>query len=309
LTLFVRHVIRSRNIIAAPFSPVIDIKSCLFVVSHDAKFIISGAHWDWSLRVYSLLKSKMITSIIHHTDIITCVALDSTGLVLVTGSRDTTCVIWHLSFDDYRTMNTSTEQDSSSLLLPTVTLYGHTAEVTCLAVSMELDLTVSGSLDGTCNIHTVQHGVYLRTLNPIGDPIVNLKLSDERHILIQCERDETHLFLYTINGDHIRTKKLEYNVTDLLVSNEHIILAVNHFPTTSSSSSMSKESHGHAAARIIIKDMFEYVLRLYSSLCHCQQFDCRSKNEHHPDDSPSNTNQLSIFYERFQSFTCRRQRR
>ncbi|CAF4337835.1 unnamed protein product, partial [Rotaria magnacalcarata] len=63
---------RNRHIIAAPFSPSLEINSRLFAVSHDAKFVFSGGHWDWSLRVYSLSKSKMISSLIHHTDIITC---------------------------------------------------------------------------------------------------------------------------------------------------------------------------------------------------------------------------------------------
>ena len=232
-----------------------DVASRLFAVSHDAKFVFSGGHWDWSLRVYSLLKSKMITSIIHHTDVITCLALDSTGCILVTGSRDTTCVIWHLSLGDYRTMaSNAVEQESNALLLPALTLYGHAAEVTSVAVSIELDVVVSGSLDRTCNIHTVEHGVYLRTLRPSDDPIVNVKLSDERHILIHTANEQTQLFLYSINGDLIQTKRLEYQVVDLLLSDQHIILAVNHL---SSARSTSKESTHLVAARIIIKDMFE----------------------------------------------------
>ncbi|CAF4487740.1 unnamed protein product, partial [Rotaria magnacalcarata] len=87
-------------------------------------------------------------------------------------------------------------------------------------------------LDGTCNIYTVEHGIYVRTLRPMGDPIVNLQLSNERHILIQTEKDDTHLFLYTINGGLIRTKKLEYKIVDMLLSDQHIILAVNHIMKT-----------------------------------------------------------------------------
>lgn len=253
-------VFSNRHIIAAPFSPSIDITSRLFAVSHDAKFVFSGGHWDWSLRIYSLLKSKMITSMIHHSDVITCLTLDSTGYILVTGSRDTTCVIWHLSLGDSRTMVTNAvEQESNSIVLPALTLYGHTAEVTCLAVSIELDIVVSGSLDGTCNIHTVEHGVYLRTLRPTAaDPVINLKLSDERHILMQTEKDQTNVFLYSINGELIRMKKLDYQVVDMLLSDQNIILAVNHLPTAQQASkSPNKNSNSLVAARIIIKDMFE----------------------------------------------------
>ncbi len=240
----------SRHIIAAPFSPSLEITARLFAVSHDAKFVFSGGHWDWSLRVYSLLKSKIITSIIHHTDIITCLTLDSTGYILVTGSRDTTCVIWNLSLSDNRNLSNTNEQESRSLLSPAVTLYGHTSEITCVCVSIELDLVGSSSLDGTCNIHTVERGIYVRTLRPNGDPIRNLQLSNERHILIQTEKDDTHLFLYSINGGLIRTRKLEYNIVDMILSDQHIVLAVNHVASL-------QQSKGLVAARVIIKDMFE----------------------------------------------------
>ena len=196
----------------------------------------------------------MISSIIHHTDIITCLTLDSTGYILVTGSRDTTCVIWNLTLGENQNLVNPNEQEIKSLLLPTVTLYGHTSAVTCVSISTELDVVVSGSLDGTCNIHTVEHGIYIRTLRPMGDPIVNLQISTERHILIQTEKDETYLFLYSINGGLILKKKLDYRVVDMLLSAEHIVLAVNHIP---SSSSQQTSKMGSVAARIVIKDMFE----------------------------------------------------
>ncbi|CAF3865097.1 unnamed protein product [Adineta steineri] len=241
---------RNRHIIAAPFSPSLEITSRIFAVSHDAKFVFSGGHWDWSLRVYSLLKSKIITSIIHHTDIITCLTLDSTGYILVTGSRDTTCVIWNLSLIDNRNLTNTNEQESNALLSPAVTLYGHTSEVTCVCVSIELDLVVSGSLDGTCNIHTVEHGIYVRTLRPMGDPIINLQLSNERHILVHTEKDDTYLFLYSINGGLIRMRRLEYNVVDMILSDQYIVLAVNHIPSL-------QQTKDSSAARVVVKDMFE----------------------------------------------------
>ncbi|CAF5113243.1 unnamed protein product, partial [Rotaria magnacalcarata] len=247
----------NRHIIAAPFFPSLEINSRLFAVSHDAQFVFSGGHWDWSLRVYSLIKAKMISSLIHHSDIITCLTLDSTGSILVTGSRDTTCVVWNISSGDSRNSNNINDQESSSFISPAVTLYGHTSAITCLHVSTELDLVVSGSLDGTCNMHTVEHGVYVRTLRPIGDPIINIQLSTERHILIQTEKDDTHLFLYSINGGFIRNRKLDYHVIDMLLSEKHIVLAVNHVTSSQQTNKkLNKESARVVAARIIIKDMF-----------------------------------------------------
>ncbi|CAF4116210.1 unnamed protein product [Rotaria sp. Silwood2] len=247
---------KNRLTTAASLSSSINITSHLFALSHDGKFIFSGGHWDWSLCIYSLAKSKTISSIIYHTDIITCLALDSTGYILVTGSRDRTCVIWYLSLNDNRHIINISDQDPTSIITPEMALYGHTAEITCVCVSSELDLVVSGSLDGTCNIYTLEHGIYVRTLRPTDtncDPIVNLKLSDERHILVQTKDKDTHLFLYSINGYLIRTRKFDYHVVDMLLCDQYIILAVNHHPTLKENPE-SKESF---AAKIVIKDMFE----------------------------------------------------
>ncbi|CAF4026169.1 unnamed protein product, partial [Rotaria sordida] len=85
------------------------------------------------------------------------------------------------------------------------------------------------------------------------DPVVNLKLSDERHILVQTTNEDTHLFLYSINGYLIRTRKFEYHIVDMLLSDQYIILAVNDHST----SKEKTDSTSSNIARIIIKDMFE----------------------------------------------------
>ncbi|CAM4851521.1 unnamed protein product [Rotaria magnacalcarata] len=112
-----------------------------------------------------------------------------------------------------------------------------------------------GSLDGTCKIHTVEHGIYVRILCPAGDPIVNLQLSSERHILIQIEKDDAYLFLYSINGDLIRTKKLQNKVVDMLLNDQHIILAVNHVSLPQSTN--KKESTISVVTRIVIQHMLD----------------------------------------------------
>ena len=38
----------------------------LFVVSHDAKLLFSGGHWDNSLQVISVSKAKKINHIVRH---------------------------------------------------------------------------------------------------------------------------------------------------------------------------------------------------------------------------------------------------
>ncbi len=57
---------------------------------------------------------------------------------------------------------------SSSYLYekPRHILYGHDDEVTCVAVNSDLDVVVSGSKDGSCIIHTLKRGRYVRSIYP-----------------------------------------------------------------------------------------------------------------------------------------------
>ena len=67
-------------------------------------------------------------------------------------------------------------------------LYGHTDSVTSVGISLELDMVVSGALDGTINIHTIRKGHFVKSITFQNEKIskflnVNLKLS-QRQILV-----------------------------------------------------------------------------------------------------------------------------
>lgn len=126
-----------------------------------------------------------------HLDIVTCVAIDFCGTYAVTGSNDTTCIIWQIVQEDGVSVNLNQT--------PLHILYGHTSSVTCVDISIELDLVVSGSLDGTINIYNVHSGLYVKTLHLrtalMPDiKVINVKLSEQRHILAyschMCEQSE-----------------------------------------------------------------------------------------------------------------------
>jgi len=51
---------------SGPFAPGLEITSKLFAVSHDAKLLFSGGHWDNSIRVTSLTKGKLVGQHIRH---------------------------------------------------------------------------------------------------------------------------------------------------------------------------------------------------------------------------------------------------
>lgn len=124
-------------------------------------------------------------------DLVTCLSLDQCGLFLITGSKDTTCVIWDVSH-----ICVPNIQQSGLAPKPHQILYGHDSEVTCVAIMTELDVAVSGSKDGLVNVHTIENGQYIRALYPIdkgpGTEVTFLTLSTHGHIAFSC-KDEVKI--------------------------------------------------------------------------------------------------------------------
>ncbi|KAK2169991.1 hypothetical protein LSH36_5g09019 [Paralvinella palmiformis] len=219
--------LKTRRCLSGPFAPDIQVSSHLFAVSHDAKLVFSGGHWDNSLRVYSLAKAKTIMHVIRHIDIVTCIALDTCGSHLISGSRDTTCILWKIDMQ--------TSSSPGIQMKPLHILYGHTAEVSTVAISVELDMVVTGAKDGLVNVHTVRKGMYLRTLlPPVGEiptsMIHQITLSEVGHICVYCshrkmqQKDEKlSLQLYSINGNHLASETVYVPIQDMLTADGHLI--------------------------------------------------------------------------------------
>ncbi|CAL8289347.1 unnamed protein product [Lota lota] len=219
---------KTQRVLAGPLAPGVELSAGLLVVSHDGKLLFSGGHWDNSLRVTSLLKGKTVGQHVRHMDIVTCLATDHCGIHLISGSRDTTCMVWQVL-----------QQGGAPVGLcpkPVQVLYGHTDEVLSVSISTELDMAVSGSRDGTVIIHTVRRGQYMRCLRPPCDSslplsILHLAVSWEGHLLVHTclegkasLKDKNALHLYSVNGKHLASEPLQDQVTDMSVSQEYVVV-------------------------------------------------------------------------------------
>ncbi|XP_060579246.1 neurobeachin-like protein 1, partial [Ruditapes philippinarum] len=219
--------LKTRKKFNSPFAPGMEVDAKLFVVTHDSKLLISAGHWDNSLQVYHIGKGRRISHICRHIDIVTCLALDYCGSHLITGSRDTTCMIWQVQQQGGVCVNL--------LNKPLQTLYGHDDEVTAVHISSELDLAVSASKDGTVMVHTVRKGHYMRTLRPSQTPGFNLDIpmlsvDDMGQIIIYCHETlpidpkvVTSLHLYSINGKHICTQTVQSHLGHMIVKGDYLI--------------------------------------------------------------------------------------
>ncbi|XP_057986936.1 BEACH domain-containing protein B isoform X2 [Hevea brasiliensis] len=176
-------------------------------------FLISCGNWENSFQVISLNDGRIVQSIRQHKDVVSCVAVTADGSILATGSYDTTVMVWEVlrvRGTEKRVRNTQTELPRKEYVIaetPFHILCGHDDIITCLYVSAELDIVISGSKDGTCVFHTLREGRYIRSLrHPSGSALSKLVASRHGRIVFYAD-DDLSLHLYSINGKHLATSE------------------------------------------------------------------------------------------------------
>ncbi|KAM4821388.1 neurobeachin-like protein 2 [Thomomys bottae] len=218
---------KTRRALSGPWVPGGGVSGRALAVAPDGKLLFSGGHWDGSLRVTALPRGKLLSQLGRHLDVVTCLALDALGLHLISGSRDTTCMVWRVL-----------QQGGVSAGLaprPVQVLYGHKAAVSCVAIGTELDVAVSGSEDGTVIVHTVRRGQFVAELRPPGatlpGPVSHLALGSEGQIVVQSSARERpgaqpvdSLHLYSVNGRLRASRALAEQPTALTVTEDFVVL-------------------------------------------------------------------------------------
>jgi WD40 repeat protein len=210
--------------------------------------VYSCFHWDHSIRCSKpfaatntyppqRVSSCPQTAIWRHKDKVTCCTICECDEYLVTGSRDTTVIIWNVA--------------SSSTATIVHILYGHDDVVTCVAVNNDLDMVLSGSHDGSMIVHSLRGGNYIRSIRHPNDyPITLISISSVQqsytvngklntnlipfstgyrstqvgNIIMYSARD-SKLYLYNMNGTLLVDKHSPELITAMILwDNEYVIV-------------------------------------------------------------------------------------
>lgn len=218
--------------ITGPFCPSVKMSNVVRL-SSDGKILFTAGLWDNSLRVSSVTQYEIspLSVFYQQKDLITC--LEINGSYVATGARDTTIVIWKMLDKHGHCTGLAPH--------PHQILYGHNSEVTCVALSQEFDIVVSGSNDGNVLIHTMRQGTYVRTVVPYVPPEADRPNMSVSHVgisenngniciagklakKVKSEGFYHVLFLYTINGKLIRRVVLEDETSAICLSAGRIVL-------------------------------------------------------------------------------------
>ena len=183
----------------------------------------------------------------------------------MSGSKDTTSIIWEIFPGHSPTMATLHSTGSSTSgsgsgsstgdhpnPRPIQVLSGHDKSISCVALSTELDMDVSGSEDGTVNVYTIKEGQYIRTLEPINTigtgitdskrmdtqkgleicppsqiikdfTVAQLQLSYQGHVVFTGHGKQVHsIQTFTMNGHHLHSSPVGHRITSLVVQDDFI---------------------------------------------------------------------------------------
>uniref|UniRef100_A0A0A9AX26 BEACH domain-containing protein n=1 Tax=Arundo donax TaxID=35708 RepID=A0A0A9AX26_ARUDO len=211
-------------------------RQCLATMQNNGdNYLILCANWENSFQVISLSDGRIVQSIRQHKDVVSCVTVSSDGNVVATGSYDTTVMVWHVSRGrpidkKLRSANLElSEKDHVIMERPVHILCGHDDIITCLFVSMELDIVISGSKDGTCIFHTLREGRYVRSIRHPSDMGLSKLVASQHGRLVLYSESDLSLHMYSINGKHIASASSgRLNCMELSCCGEFMVCAGEH---------------------------------------------------------------------------------
>uniref|UniRef100_A0A7S4NG05 BEACH domain-containing protein n=1 Tax=Odontella aurita TaxID=265563 RepID=A0A7S4NG05_9STRA len=186
--------------------------------------LLSCGYWDNAIKAHTVegLKLKCSESG-GHSGAINCMSVGDEGGLMITGGHDATCRVWTVDWHDMAIALTdgyvqtalgangrgSKEKNLNCCHI----LWGHDSPITCLSFSSDLDIVVSGAVNGIVCVHSVRRGKFVRKIDTsdffLGNSSANpgrshktivRKLALNDHGTFVAHLEDGMLQCYTINS-------------------------------------------------------------------------------------------------------------
>ena len=213
---------------------------------------------DNSIKIVSSDEAKTLETAFGHCAPVTCLALSPDNNFLVTGSRDTTVLLWrfHKGFtsqtsEPEQTTSSATPSSASSNNLankakkhriegPIQVLRGHQREISCCCVSSDQGIVISCSESSDVLLHSIRKGRLIRRL--VGVEAHALCISSDG-VIVVWSRLESCISTFTINGVLISKARLPSSCTiscmELSMDGQNVVIGVNSFSDIDGSKSFN----------------------------------------------------------------------
>ena len=183
------------------FNTKYDTQRCFGQFNGD--FIITCRHYDNSWKVVNRVNGNIEMSIQFHKAMVNSVCVSKNKAF--TGCENGMVAMWLLS--DY------------SLVW---CMKSHEQKIISMDVSEQLEVIISASIDGTITIRRIYNGTLIRIIKSLLKPQV-VRLSYRGYIIIitNCfTENKGCLFVYSLNGELISTKPINYISSSIVMSKE-----------------------------------------------------------------------------------------
>ena len=199
--------------------------SCAAVLS---SYLLTGLHSDYSFKLHSFEKLKLVASVALHIDLVTTVSVDKEYILV--GSRDTTLSLWKAKGENEGKI----EGVSESLWH----LRGHQSGVRQCALLWTMQMAVSLGENGTVLVHSLRTGFAVRRLFTWLKPPYLMDVSKSGLIAICFQPSSREVMVYSHNGFSVKTilvtpglTKLQFSVTcdSLVLENPKCVQLISVF--------------------------------------------------------------------------------
>lgn len=212
-----------------------------------------GGHADNSVKLISTDGAKTIETAEGHCAPVTCLALSPDSNYLVTGSQDTTVILWRIhrastsqssSISEPRTSSGTPSSSSSGAFPnniadssrrrhiegPMHVLRGHAKEIICCCVNSDLGIVASCSYSSGVLLHSIRRGRLIRRLLGVDAHLVCLSSGG---VIMTWNKLDQRLCTFTVNGLPIASTNLSFPGTiscmDISVDGESALIGTSSF--------------------------------------------------------------------------------
>ncbi|KAK9910693.1 hypothetical protein M0R45_034645 [Rubus argutus] len=230
------------------------------------KEIITGGHVDNCIKLVSSDGAKTLETAFGHCAPVTCLGLSPDSNYLVTGSRDTTVLLWRIhraftsrsssvseSSSGTGTPGTISNSNLSNILAdksrrrriegPIHVLRGHQREILSCCVSSDLGIVVSCSQSSDVLLHSIRRGRLIRRLPGVEAHAVCLS---SEGVVLTWNKTLNTLSTFTLNGSLIARAQLSFygsiSCMEISVDGWSALIGINSSMETDRSCSSSWDS-------------------------------------------------------------------
>jgi hypothetical protein len=178
-------------------------------ILNNGRLLAHGGYWDGRLTIQKTNENESPSHLQNHYNTITCLVVDSTEKLAITGSKDGDCLVWHIDNDYWKARWHYIDHEDT---------------ITGACISNELGLFSTCSLDGSCNIYSLRKGRLMRVIRlpeSTGINMVAFSTAAPCKVLLFSSEENT-LYSYSVNGAFLhKTHERCYHICSPIVVKDH----------------------------------------------------------------------------------------